>query len=411
MVAAPGADRRRRPTDAFHFHIEFHPPLRQPHLLKYLAGPEIGGGNFLTDTSPEEKAAELRRLPAAHYTARMSAARRNGDAAARPSPRARRIDSRAAISSTRTGPSFIARAPGRLDVMGGIADYSGSLVLEMPIASRAFAVARAVRSDGVTDRWSSESRRTAATNTSRFRSRTSSPTDPLRLRGARATIAPIRARRGPRTLLGALLVLQRETPPASTRRPADPAPIPTCRKARASARPRRRRGRGHARRVADLADVDLERRWRSRLARRSRTVVVGAPCGIMDQMTSALGRENQLLAAAAASRPRSRVTWRFPPASRSAASTPASATPSPAPTTARSAPARSWATASSPTPPDWPPDGRHRAGRGRSTTRPVRGYLANVHAGELATSASPAPSATRCRARVPRPLRRHDRPP
>src|SRR5215210_1868090 len=29
---------------------------------------------------------------------------------------------------------FVARAPGRLDVMGGIADYSGSLVLELPIA-------------------------------------------------------------------------------------------------------------------------------------------------------------------------------------------------------------------------------------------------------------------------------------
>src|ERR1041384_5149049 len=28
----------------------------------------------------------------------------------------------------------ITRAPGRLDVMGGIADYSGSLVLELPIA-------------------------------------------------------------------------------------------------------------------------------------------------------------------------------------------------------------------------------------------------------------------------------------
>lgn len=54
------------PTDGgdatgFHFHIEFHPPLRRPDLLKYLAGPEIGGGNFLSDTSPEEKAAELRR--------------------------------------------------------------------------------------------------------------------------------------------------------------------------------------------------------------------------------------------------------------------------------------------------------------------------------------------------------------
>jgi galactokinase len=29
-----------------------------------------------------------------------------------------------------------ASAPGRLDVMGGIADYSGSLVLQMPIAQK-----------------------------------------------------------------------------------------------------------------------------------------------------------------------------------------------------------------------------------------------------------------------------------
>jgi L-arabinokinase len=33
-----------------------------------------------------------------------------------------------------SAPVFVARAPGRLDVMGGIADYSGSLVLQMPIA-------------------------------------------------------------------------------------------------------------------------------------------------------------------------------------------------------------------------------------------------------------------------------------
>jgi UDPglucose--hexose-1-phosphate uridylyltransferase len=61
------------PTDGadhsgFHFHIEFHPPLRKPNLLKYLAGPEIGGGSFLSDTSPEEKAAELRAVPSVHYT-------------------------------------------------------------------------------------------------------------------------------------------------------------------------------------------------------------------------------------------------------------------------------------------------------------------------------------------------------
>jgi UDPglucose--hexose-1-phosphate uridylyltransferase len=63
------------PTDGedhtpFHFHIEFHPPLRKPNLLKYLAGPEIGGGNFLSDTLPEAKAEELRNVSAVHYKAR-----------------------------------------------------------------------------------------------------------------------------------------------------------------------------------------------------------------------------------------------------------------------------------------------------------------------------------------------------
>jgi UDPglucose--hexose-1-phosphate uridylyltransferase len=57
-----------RPYPGFHFHVEIHPPLRQPGLLKYLGGPEIGGGNFLNDTAPEEKAAELRAVPSVHYT-------------------------------------------------------------------------------------------------------------------------------------------------------------------------------------------------------------------------------------------------------------------------------------------------------------------------------------------------------
>jgi UDPglucose--hexose-1-phosphate uridylyltransferase len=36
--------------------------LRRPNTLKYLAGPEIGGGNFLSDTAPEETAAALRAV-------------------------------------------------------------------------------------------------------------------------------------------------------------------------------------------------------------------------------------------------------------------------------------------------------------------------------------------------------------
>ena len=62
------------PTDgedhsSFHFHIECHPPLRKPQLLKYLAGPEVGGGNFLSDTRPESKAEELRAVAEVHYKA------------------------------------------------------------------------------------------------------------------------------------------------------------------------------------------------------------------------------------------------------------------------------------------------------------------------------------------------------
>jgi galactokinase len=39
-------------------------------------------------------------------------------------------------------PVATARAPGRLDLMGGIADYSGSLVLEWPLATEAHAAAQ-----------------------------------------------------------------------------------------------------------------------------------------------------------------------------------------------------------------------------------------------------------------------------
>jgi UDPglucose--hexose-1-phosphate uridylyltransferase len=55
--------------DGFHFHIQIHPPLRKPGLLKYLGGPEVGAGNFLNDTAPEQKAAELRAVSETHYRA------------------------------------------------------------------------------------------------------------------------------------------------------------------------------------------------------------------------------------------------------------------------------------------------------------------------------------------------------
>ena len=60
------------PTDGgdhrgFHFHLEYHAMLRRPDLLKFLAGPELGGGSFLNDASPEDKAAELSAGGTTHY--------------------------------------------------------------------------------------------------------------------------------------------------------------------------------------------------------------------------------------------------------------------------------------------------------------------------------------------------------
>jgi UDPglucose--hexose-1-phosphate uridylyltransferase len=46
----------------YHMHLIICPPLRQPGLMKFLAGPETGADTFMADTMPEEKAAELRRI-------------------------------------------------------------------------------------------------------------------------------------------------------------------------------------------------------------------------------------------------------------------------------------------------------------------------------------------------------------
>jgi len=50
------------------------------------------------------------------------------------------------IFSSNKSPIYFANAPGRMDVMGGIADYSGSLVLQMPIQEHT-TVALALRDD------------------------------------------------------------------------------------------------------------------------------------------------------------------------------------------------------------------------------------------------------------------------
>jgi UDPglucose--hexose-1-phosphate uridylyltransferase len=56
----------QRPTDGrphpeAHLHVEFYPLLRDSRRLKYLAAGECGTGTFVSDSLPEEAAAELRK--------------------------------------------------------------------------------------------------------------------------------------------------------------------------------------------------------------------------------------------------------------------------------------------------------------------------------------------------------------
>lgn len=58
----------QRPSDggdyaeAYHFHIEFYPPIRAQERLKFLAGSEIGAGVYINDALAEQTAPQLRKL-------------------------------------------------------------------------------------------------------------------------------------------------------------------------------------------------------------------------------------------------------------------------------------------------------------------------------------------------------------
>lgn len=67
VMAIHQAPTNREDQSAYPFHLEFHPPLRKPDTLKYLAGPEVGGGSMTNESNPDLKAAELRALSSVHY--------------------------------------------------------------------------------------------------------------------------------------------------------------------------------------------------------------------------------------------------------------------------------------------------------------------------------------------------------
>jgi L-arabinokinase len=190
-------------------------------------------------------------------------------------------------------PIYSARAPGRLDVMGGIADYSGSLVLELPIAEAAFAAVQVVREPGVTIASVKQDGGAPALAT------TIGEHDWTALKDGDLESARVFFTKHPQSgwaayIAGPVLVLLQElqaTLKGGLRILIDSS-VPAGKGVSSSAAVEVATMRA----LAAALGIDVSGEESARLCQVAENLVAGAPCGIMDQMTSALGRENELLA-------------------------------------------------------------------------------------------------------------------
>lgn len=188
---------------------------------------------------------------------------------------------------------IVSRAPGRLDVMGGIADYSGSLVLELPIAEATFV---ALQKD--------DTRRLRVVSLMENEKRVASfelPFADLERRGepieydeARSYFNGDTAPHWAAYVTGVFLVLMRELGVRFNHgaRLLISSRVPEGKGVSSSAALEV----GTMSAVAAAFGLEVEPRDLALLCQRVENLVVGAPCGVMDQMTSACGEENQLLA-------------------------------------------------------------------------------------------------------------------
>ena len=177
----------------------------------------------------------------------------------------------------------IARAPGRLDVMGGIADYSGSLVLQRPIAEGTCR-GGAARSIGRCSKWSASAGRRSASRSPRWpRTVGRSPTTTARRRFAAAAM-----QRWAAYVIGVFLVLARERglPLTSGARIVIASRVPEGKGVSSSAALET----ACMQAVGDApSSLAIEPRDLALLCQQAENLVAGAPCGVMDQMTCVFG--------------------------------------------------------------------------------------------------------------------------
>ena len=177
----------------------------------------------------------------------------------------------------------VARAPGRLDVMGGIADYSGSLVLEWPLADATFV---ALQRDSEPTLTIVSGQRSERLTFAELLGRDYAD--------ARAYFATDAERHWLAYVAGAFIVLARERRVefSNGARMLIASTVPEGKGVSSSA----------ALEVSAMTaicagyDIQVEPRHLALLCQKVENLIAGAPCGVMDQMTAALGQPGRVLA-------------------------------------------------------------------------------------------------------------------
>jgi L-arabinokinase len=194
----------------------------------------------------------------------------------------------------RGAPIIIARAPGRLDVMGGIADYSGALVLELPLEAATLVAAQPTDDACLTVRSLAQLGPEMDAEVTGALDAIVPSGIPLGYDAARELLAAEPRRRWAAYVLGALVVLARErgTRIANGLRLLVDSAVPLGKGASSSAALEVAAMKA----IAAVYGLTLDGRDLALLCQMVENLVVGAPCGVMDQMTAALGERDRLLA-------------------------------------------------------------------------------------------------------------------
>jgi galactokinase len=183
---------------------------------------------------------------------------------------------------------FIARAPGRLDVMGGIADYSGSLVLEMPIAEATLAAVQKRDDQKIRIRSLGSARYEdllfeislsdfATLDYDAVRKIFSSNLSSHWAAYVAGVIPALARERGFEFQAGASILIASDVPPGKGVSSSAALEVATMQA------------------ICSAFDIAIEPRQAAMLCQKVENLIVGAPCGVMDQVTSHCGVENSLI--------------------------------------------------------------------------------------------------------------------